>query len=101
MVLVLWTAVLASHFSLQIHDNQTLGAADRSTAPGSRSEITQSEQTKPRVQASSWYGSDRLPQLYPIALGIGDPPESPDPGHLLDFRIHVRTLGAQLREHGI
>src|SRR5438034_10707159 len=45
--------------------------------------------------------SARLPQLYPIALRIGDPAESTDTLHVLSLLGHVRSLGAQLREHRI
>jgi hypothetical protein len=44
VVLVLWPAVPAAHFALQIHVNQTLGTADRSIVPSLLSEITRSEQ---------------------------------------------------------
>ena len=42
-----------------------------------------------------------LPQLDPIALRIGDPAESTDTLHFLGLFRHVRSLGAQLREHRI
>ena len=45
--------------------------------------------------------SGGLPQLDPIALGIGDPAESTDTLHVLRLLGHVRSLGAQLREHRI
>src|SRR3954471_10136712 len=45
--------------------------------------------------------SGRLPQLEPMALRIGDPAESTDTLHLLNVWGHVRSLGAQLREHRI
>src|SRR5215831_19154764 len=45
--------------------------------------------------------SGGLPQLDPIALGIGDPAEPADTLHFLRFLIHVRSLAAQLRKHRI
>src|SRR5262249_48321071 len=42
-----------------------------------------------------------LPQLDPVALRIGDPAEPADTLHVLRFPGHVRSLGAQLREHRI
>jgi hypothetical protein len=45
--------------------------------------------------------SVRLPQLDPVALGIGDPAEPADTLHVLRLLSHVRSLGAQLREHRI
>ena len=43
----------------------------------------------------------RLPQLDPIALGIGDPTESTYPLHFLCLSRHVRFFGAELCEHRI
>jgi hypothetical protein len=40
-------------------------------------------------------------QVDPIALRIGDPAESTDTLHVLRLFGHVRSLGAQLREHRI
>src|SRR5580693_9063082 len=45
--------------------------------------------------------SGGLPQLDAIALGIGDPAEPADALHVLRLLSHVRSLGAQLREHRI
>jgi dihydrofolate reductase len=45
--------------------------------------------------------SGGLPQLDPVALGIGDPAESTDTLHVLRLFNHFRSLGAQLREHRI
>src|SRR5215469_6088937 len=48
---------------------------------------------------TTWSGG--LPELDPVALGIGDPAEPADAFHVLRFFGHVRSLGAQLREHGV
>ena len=45
--------------------------------------------------------SGGLPQLDPVALRIGDPAEPADTLHVLRLAGHVRSLGAQLREHRI
>src|SRR6516162_7892840 len=45
--------------------------------------------------------SGGLPQLDPIALRIGDPAEPADTLHALRLVGHVRSLGAQLREHRV
>ena len=45
--------------------------------------------------------SGGLPQLDPIALRIGDPAEPADTLHVLRFVGHVRSHGAQLRDHRI
>src|SRR5580698_4402312 len=54
-----------------------------------------------RVTACVKTRSGGLPQLDPIALGIGDPAESTDALHVLRLFSHVRSPGAQLREHRI
>jgi hypothetical protein len=43
--------------------------------------------------------SGGLPELDPIAVGIGDPAESTDSFHVLRLFSHVRSRGAKLREH--
>src|SRR5437588_496401 len=45
--------------------------------------------------------SGGLPQLDPVVLRIGDPAEPADTLHVLRLFGHVRSLGAQLREHRI
>jgi multicomponent Na+:H+ antiporter subunit D len=45
--------------------------------------------------------SGGLPQLDPVALGIGDPAEPADALQVMRLFSHVRSLGAQLREHRI
>src|SRR5580658_5184459 len=45
--------------------------------------------------------SGGLPQLDPVALGIGDPAEAADTLHVLRLLSYVRSLSAQLREHRI
>src|SRR5262245_37544312 len=53
------------------------------------------------VKACVQTHSGGLPELDPIALGIGDPAESTDTLHVLRLLSHIRTLGAQLREHRV
>ena len=45
--------------------------------------------------------SGGLPQLDSVALRVGDPAEPADTLHVLRLAGHVRSLGAQLREHHI
>jgi len=45
--------------------------------------------------------SGGLPQLDPVALGIGDPAESTYTLHVLRLSSYVRSLGAQLSEHRV
>src|SRR6185437_13078832 len=45
--------------------------------------------------------SGGLPELDPVTFGIGHPAEPADTVHLLGVFSHVRSLGTQLRDHGI
>src|SRR5690242_18582994 len=45
--------------------------------------------------------SGGLPELDPVTFGIGHPAEPADTVHLLRVFSHVRSLGTQLRDHGV
>src|SRR5215470_17501726 len=69
--------------------------------------IPRSRGLTPPAARTAWDGkrylplSAGLPQLDPIALRIGDPAGSTDTLHVLSLLGHVRSLGAQLREHRV
>ncbi len=91
----------ATHRKLPLFWNAYKRARVTSNRPVNTSSYPGPAPARQHVTACVKTRSGGLPQLDPVALGIGDPAEPADTLHVLRLFSHVRSLGAQLREHRI